>query len=169
LGPRAVGKVEQNVGQVVKKEATKVVEKKVEQKAAQGSKKEVAERLEQKAAQTTQNVATQSATRGAPPEILEQIAKGKSMQAAVQELNKAGATQAQTVSVLEKVVANAEKKLLKATVQDAPGTIALTGVQFVPGGLTKVIVIAPNGVATFGSAVTNFVKGALEISQFVPN
>jgi hypothetical protein len=41
-------------------------------------------------------------------------------------------------------------------------------VQFVPGGLTKVVVIGAEGVAMYGSAATTFVNGALQVSNFVP-
>jgi RHS repeat-associated protein len=106
---------------------------------------------------------------GATAAELALIAEGKSIQAGVQALNQAGATQAQVVTTLSQIVANASKELLPVALEGQPGVIVLSGVQFVPGGLTKVVVVAADGVATYGSATTNIVNGALVASKFVPH
>jgi hypothetical protein len=108
---------------------------------------------------------------GASEEALAQIAQGKSMGAAVVALNEAGATQAQAVNALTQVVSNAGKDLIAGSLEGAPGSIVLSGVQFAPGGLTQAIVVSPAGVATLGSGtVTTFnpLTGTLVISNFVP-
>jgi hypothetical protein len=107
------------------------------------------------------------AAEGASSANIEQIGQGKSIQGAVHALNEAGASQAQAIQALNQVVANSSRGLVQAAVQGQPGSVALAGVQFVPGGLTKVVVITAEGVATYGSATTNFVTGALVVSNFV--
>jgi hypothetical protein len=104
----------------------------------------------------------------AAEDVIAQIAQGKSMQAAIQALNEAGASQAQAVNALGQVVANASKDLIQGAVAGDPSSVALAGVQLASGGLTPVILVAADGTATYGSGVANFVNGVLEISDFVP-
>ena len=106
---------------------------------------------------------------GASPEAIARIAEGKSIQAGVQALNESGATQEQAVKAIQQIVANSKRELLVATLHGQPGTVVLTGVQFVPGGTTKVVTITAEGVATYGSATTNIVNGKLVTSEFVPH
>ena len=101
---------------------------------------------------------------------VEQIAQGKSMNVAIEALNRAAASQTQAVKALTQVVANAGKHLVPATIQGAPsGTMGLSGVVGVKGALTPVISIAPNGVATMGSGVAAEVSPhMITIVDFVP-
>ena len=119
-------------------------------------------------AATSSEVASVAESGGADAEVLKSIAQGRSMQQAVQQLNAAGATQSQAISAIQSVVANVGKDLYLGTVQGAPGTTALVGVQFVPGGVAPTILVAPDGVATFGSGVANFVNEGIVISGFEP-
>jgi RHS repeat-associated protein len=106
--------------------------------------------------------------RGASAAALEQITQGRSLQAAIQALNETGVTQEQAIEALKQITANSGRRLAEASLEGAPGTVVLTGIQFQLGGTTAAITIAPNGVATFGAGVANIVDGALTISEFIP-
>jgi hypothetical protein len=105
---------------------------------------------------------------GASPAVLNQIAGGKSIQQAIVQLNRAGATQAQARLAIEQVVKNSQRILVPGTLQGSPGTITLAGKVVGQGMTTPVVVIAQNGATTFGAGVANWVNGALEIVGFVP-
>jgi hypothetical protein len=113
---------------------------------------------------------------GAAQKVIDQISQGRSMSAAVQQLNAAGASQAQAISTLIQVVGNASKDLIQGTLAGAPGSAVLSGVQFsaqngsIVGSATQVIVVAPSGLATMGSAIVSradLVNNVFEVSNFV--
>ena len=84
-------------------------------------------------------------------------------------LNQAGATQAQAVTALTRVVANSGRELVPGTLAGSPGTIVLAGVQAGVGSVTPVVTIASNGVATYGSAVVqSFTRTAVIVKDFLP-
>jgi len=116
---------------------------------------------------TADGASTAAETVGEAPISIE-ATEIRSLQTAVQVLNEASATQAEAVEALTQVVTSSGREFAQASLQGAPGTIALTGVQFQLGGTTAAIAVAPTGVATFGSGVANIVDGAFTISEFIP-
>ena len=109
-----------------------------------------------------------AAAEGAEAATLAEISAGRSLQAGVQALNHAGATQAQALSALRQIVANKGMQMAAGTVAGSPSTAVLAGVQAGEGAITPAITVAADGTATFGTGTVHWVKGALQILDFVP-
>ena len=108
------------------------------------------------------------AAEGASAATLAEISAGRSLQAGVQALNQAGATQVQALAALRQIVANKGMQMVAGTIAGSPSTAVLAGVQAGEGAITPAIAVAADGAATFGSGTVQWVKGALQIIDFVP-
>ena len=58
--------------------------------------------------------------------------------------------------------------MVPGTLAGSSGTSVLAGVAAGEGAVTPAITVAANGTATFGSGTVHWVKGTLEILNFVP-
>jgi RHS repeat-associated protein len=93
------------------------------------------------------------------------IAKsGKSIKAAIENINKAGLAQKEAVAVVQGVVKNASKEM--QVVAGANGTQYAIGT--VQAGVAPAVQIAKDGVSTLGTVTVKLLESSKEIVKFVP-